>query len=241
MNELSISRISTYLQCRKRYYFRYVEGLKPLKDLEALEIGKDYHAALAGEEPTTLMGEVLKSVFEKYIKLDYEKQEVDFEYLISKNIVINGRVDGILKDGAIVEHKTASVVDSRYLFNLRLDLQIPMYMLAFGTNRCTYTIIQKPRLKQKANETEEEFKARLIKWYDDVEINYNKIFIHTELRNPQELKNFKQEIRYLALEMIRRKKFIRNPNACKIFQCPYAGVCLDYDPKYIPEGFVLSI
>lgn len=43
---LSATRINTFLNCRRRYFFEYEEGLEPIKTPTALSMGRAVHAAI---------------------------------------------------------------------------------------------------------------------------------------------------------------------------------------------------
>ena len=87
----------------------------------------------------------------------------------SRSFDLAGKVDGIVKiDGEywLLEHKTASVIDSGYLERLWMDTQIILYShyiektMGIKITGVLYNILAKARLKQSTGETEEEFQAR---------------------------------------------------------------------------------
>jgi hypothetical protein len=87
----------------------------------------------------------------------------------SRSFTLAGRVDGVVRIGSehfILEHKTASVLDSSYLERLWTDFQITLYSfyveqaLGIRINGVLYNILVKPRLQQGLGETEAEFEAR---------------------------------------------------------------------------------
>jgi hypothetical protein len=87
----------------------------------------------------------------------------------SKSFVLAGKVDGIVKlDGLyyLLEHKTASQVDSGYLERLWTDFQICLYswyvekFLGYKISGVIYNILSKAKLKQSKGETEAEFEER---------------------------------------------------------------------------------
>jgi hypothetical protein len=87
----------------------------------------------------------------------------------SKSFVLAGKVDGIVKlDGLyyLLEHKTASQVDSSYLERLWTDFQICLYswyvekILGYKISGVIYNILSKAKLKQSKGETELEFEER---------------------------------------------------------------------------------
>ncbi len=87
----------------------------------------------------------------------------------SRSFDLAGKVDGIVRiDGEywVLEHKTASVIDSGYLERLWMDTQIILYShyiektMGIKISGVLYNILAKARLKQSAGETEEEFQVR---------------------------------------------------------------------------------
>jgi hypothetical protein len=87
----------------------------------------------------------------------------------SKSFVLAGKVDGIVKlDGLfyLLEHKTASQIDSGYLERLWTDFQIVLYSwyveqyLGYKISGVVYNILTKAKLKQSQGETEAEFEER---------------------------------------------------------------------------------
>jgi hypothetical protein len=87
----------------------------------------------------------------------------------SRTFILAGKVDGIVKlDNAyyLLEHKTASQIDSGYLERLWTDFQIILYswyvekMLGYKISGIIYNILAKAKLKQSKGETEAEFEER---------------------------------------------------------------------------------
>ena len=40
---LSVTSLQTFKQCPMRYYYRYILGLTPVEDTDALRVGTNYH------------------------------------------------------------------------------------------------------------------------------------------------------------------------------------------------------
>ena len=87
----------------------------------------------------------------------------------SRSFVLSGKVDGIVRIGNeyfVLEHKTASLLDSSYLERLWTDFQITLYAyyveqtLGLPITGILYNVLVKAKLQQSAGETEEEFEAR---------------------------------------------------------------------------------
>ena len=64
---------------------------------------------------------------------------------------------------------------------------------------------------------------------------YNNAVSHGWWDKEREAK--RQEIIYLAKQIKNCKMFWRNPNTCALTSCPYASICLDYEPTMQIVGF----
>lgn len=88
---------------------------------------------------------------------------------LSRSFVLAGKVDGIVRVGRdyyLLEHKTASQVDSDYLEKLWCDFQVTLYShyieqtLGIRIAGVVYNVLVKAKLQQGKGETEAEFEAR---------------------------------------------------------------------------------
>ena len=94
--------------------------------------------------------------------------EKEFSIRLGYGLYLRGKMDGILADGTPIEHKTSGVaVDEKYIDRLAWDDQVSVYLLALSLIRGTpvprvvYTMCQKPTIRLKQNETEEEYVERV--------------------------------------------------------------------------------
>ena len=87
----------------------------------------------------------------------------------SRSFTLAGKVDGIVRIGDehfLLEHKTASILDSGYIERLWTDFQIILYCwyveqaLGIRINGVIYNVIVKAKLQQSKGETEAEYEAR---------------------------------------------------------------------------------
>ena len=87
----------------------------------------------------------------------------------SRSFSLAGKVDGIVKMNGqyfLLEHKTASLIDSGYLERLWGDFQIQLYCwyieqtLGWRISGIVYNILAKAKLRQRQGETEEEYQDR---------------------------------------------------------------------------------
>ena len=110
-------------------------------------------------------------------------------------------------------------------------------MLAYGVRKAYYTVCKSPSIRQKNNETEEEFFKRCCEWYDedtDSKITMREIY-HTE----EEINNFAREQALTIKEMSDCNLFYRNRGYCYKWgkMCEYAPVCEHYDKEQEYIGF----
>lgn len=241
--KLSASLIKAYKTCRRKYELRYLEELEPVAKAQALTDGTNYHEGIEAFYKT---GEILIDMNEPKISAmvwaytEYIAPEIGkvksaeewFEYKLTKKHSVIGRNDAIAENGLAVEHKTTSNdVDDEYVYNLQWDEQILTYMLATGTNEMLYTVIKKPTIKQKQNETAEQYYERCKEWYaTDTELKARVIKV---IRNPEEIEEHRKNLIVLANEIENQKHFYRNPTACTCYnrRCEYAPICLNYNPQ----------
>lgn len=249
--DLSISKIKAFKACRRMYQLKYIEKVEPIQSPEALEIGKNYHKMIddyyKGEEPPEIFTKEVAMffAFKKYIvpRINIVKTEVKFE----KNDVEHclnfvGIIDGITEDGVLVEHKTTSHDFDEYEYGLQWDEQLLAYMWLTGKRKIIYTLIKKPTIRQKKDETDEEFYQRMLEWYD-VDTDSKARLIEIE-RADEEIKQFEKELFVMCEEMIYAqskpdKLFFKNTCHCTAYgrRCEYAPICLNYDPNQEYIGF----
>jgi hypothetical protein len=172
---LTHSSIAAFKQCRRRYQYRYVDGLE-LKDRPAyFDFGSAIHTGLAehyrGAKPEDAVLAIEKyfadnppaaddaermaswmeslglavSIFRNYvarypqesfkvveIEKPFELPIVDVRGQTFDGLKLAGKVDGVVEENGlwVLEHKTASVIDSRYQRKLTLDAQSMLYLEA---------------------------------------------------------------------------------------------------------------
>lgn len=239
---ISVSRIKLFKACRRAYQFRYLEGLIPAETASALQTGISYHEKLGQlykdgyfEVTDYTKESAMAMAYKEYIypKFSVTASEEWFE----KDGFI-GRVDGVAEDGRLVEHKTASGdIGEEYEFNLQWDEQILMYMYLTGARSMWYTVCRKPTIRQKKNESEEEFFDRMVRWYgEDTE---SKIRVFEVSRTDEEVEQYARELREIAEEMRTTHNLYRNPCYCNHWgrRCEYSPICLNYDPNEEYVGF----
>lgn len=242
---VSISKVKMFKSCRRMYELKYVEGLVPREKAEALQVGASYHKLL----------EELNTQGHHWDYVDFSKEramaEAYYRYIFplfrvteaEKELVLDlgdsnelfGIVDGIADDGHIVEHKTTgSEITEQYEYNLLWDEQILAYMLLTGERKVWYTVCRKPTIRQKQNETEEDFFYRMCEWYDaDTD---SKIRLLEIERTDAEVEQFKASLLRILAEMKLVEwsgNYYKNTCHCNMYgrRCEYSSVCLHYDPN----------
>lgn len=256
--KISATKVKCYKACKRKYYFSYVEELKPVQDAQPLVDGANYHAMLESlykdgdfeidmDNPKV---SAMATAYKRYIYPQFKVNivEATFECALNNEHTLVGRFDGIAEDGLVVEHKTTSNdVDDEYIYNLQWDEQILDYMLATGTNEMYYTVCKKPTIRLKQNETNEQYYERCVAWY--AEDTDKKIRVIKVTRNQKEIDAQKEALLHIASRMYvneedykflqkcnsaeREQIFYRNPSHCTCYgrRCEFASICLDYDPK----------
>lgn len=244
---LSNSAIQCFKSCRRLYELKYIEGITPVQIANALERGRSYHEKLE----SVLMGmdfewndpktDAMAYAFKEIIlpKIGHvEAVEEWFEKPLLTGGTIVGRCDGRLKDGTLVEHKTTSSdLDDAYIAGLQNDEQILTYMWAYGVNHILYTVCKTPMIRQKKDETEDEFRERCIEWYNtDTELKIGTIDVY---RSPEEIAEFEDALALMDEEISSCKNFYRVPSHCMKWgrPCEYMSICRNYDPEMEYIGF----
>ena len=246
--KLSASLVKTYKMCRRKYELKYLEELEPIAKSQALQEGSDYHETLErfykgkssfgyfdGCNPKV---EAMSMAYYLYAYRNHEElqgieyAEKWFEYPLTKKHSLVGRNDAVTIDGIPVEHKTTSMdVDDEYVYALQWEEQILSYMLANSINEMYYTVVKKPTIRQKQNETDWEFYDRCVDWYG-VDTD-KKVKVIKVTRSFVEIEEHRKNLIVMANEIEGCKHFYRNPSACTCYnrRCEYSQICLNYNPQ----------
>jgi hypothetical protein len=238
---LSISKIKLFKACRRAYELKYVEGLEPVQTADALQTGLWYHdlietlyrdGNLSSYEGNYSKEVAMATAYQKYIypKFKVKACEEWKSYNLMTGDTLIGRLDGIAEDGRLVEHKTTSSdITEEYEYNLQWDEQMLAYMLMTGAREIYYTVCRKPTIRQKKNETDEEFFNRMVEWYD--EDTETKIRVMLISRTDAEVEEFMDAVEKMAREMNETSHYYRNTAYCRQWgrMCDYAPICLHYD------------
>jgi len=242
---LSVSKIKTFKACRRLYQLKYIELLEPIVRPEALETGANYHKLLErinNGDMTALDEDYSKEsamaiAYHKYIYPKFHVTEAEkwLEYDLGDKDFLVGIVDAVSDNGYIVEHKTTgSEITEEYEYGLQWDEQILAYMLMTGMRKVWYTVCRKPTIRQKKDETAEDFFGRMVAWYDvDTE---SKIRLLEIIRTDEEVEQFRLELLSMCDTMKKVESigtYYKNTCHCKQYgrRCEYSSICLNYDPN----------
>lgn len=243
---LSVSKIKLFKACRRAYELKYLEGLEPIQKADSLETGTGYHKRIenmyTGNESENISDfskdAAMAEAYRKYIFPELKVKAVE-QWVECPGLNLVGIVDGIAEDGRLVEHKTTSgEIGDEYEYRLEWDEQILAYMLMTGERSMYYTVCRKPNIRQKKNESDEEFYNRMLEWYDTDTKSKIRFFI-VERKN-EDIQVFYDDVKMISDEMNSTKNFYRNTQHCFKWgrECEYAPVCLSYDPNQEYAGFI---
>lgn len=241
MSTVSISRVNLFKACRRAYQLKYIYNLEPVERAESLETGATYHSKIEELYKTGALDvsdlskeSAMATAYQKYIYPKFRVKSVEdwVEYMLPNGDKLIGRVDGITESGALVEHKTTSAeIGEDYEYGLQWDEQILAYMLATGARKMWYTVCRKPSIRQRMNETDEEFFNRMVAWYDDN--TESKIKLMQIERTAKEVNDFALELRKMIYDIDHCDHYYRNCYHCNKWgrRCEYSSICLHYDPN----------
>ena len=236
------SSIADFLRCRRRYYYAWVENLRPIAEEEHLKIGELFHQSLkkyysAGPEeairslPDSIHAEKVKRLLIAYIEHykgnDFTPQiaEETFSANLPNGCIFTFTPDLIVKHGdtlAIVEHKTTSRDIDEFTTSLvHYDQQTLRYMaglrqIGININTVIFNVVQI---------TGPEFVRREVQ------------------RDERLIEKAWQELLVIAEEVRKEKVFLMSYNElCRY--CPYEVLCLaektGLDSTIIKEGYFIK-
>lgn len=252
-NRMSVSEMKLFKACRQAWFFKYHEHLEVTEKSDALETGLSYHSKLedlyAGKLDTSDLSKesAMALAYKKYIYPKFKVVSTEDWFIkdLGNGFSLIGRTDGI-SEGYLVEHKTTSETNlEEYEYGLQWDEQILAYMYGNTVKKIKYTVCRKPNIKQKVNETEEQFFERMVNWFD--EDTDNKIRLIEISRTSEEIEAFRKHCAKIAKEIgcidsdsnNCDENIYRNTAYCTKWgrRCEYANICLNYDPNEEYTGF----
>lgn len=174
-------------------------------------------------------------------KIQQVKNEVKLRLELDKGIFV-GSIDNLFKfENQLWMHelKSAKELTEYRIDKIKTDLQHSAYYYVFHIlhpkhkiHKIRYDIIRKPSIRQKQNETLEEYKKRLLTWYDGIDSSCNDRKFYSEPLDAPKLKesNVFNTLNHVADEMSRCKDiddFYQNFDVCsdKYGKCQYFDIC----------------
>jgi len=272
---LTYSGIKDILTCQRRYYWSREEGLRPIDVPAPLTYGSLVHEFLDlyldDYDPLDCYTTALDGAKSKFptegdvfckatatcmaygdrfgLGLPFEVLDTEVKWVVDMGAFdMHGRVDGVArKDGKlyILEHKTASKIDERYVDGIWRDLQVSIYGYIasefleqkYGEKieGVIYNVLQKPTIrrlgitkKRLAPEADDQFHARCMDWYE----KQGDDAFHVEvvpLLSHQREDVLREVIEYYFLyEFARSRNFWpRNTQNCNRIglKCPFLSLC----------------
>jgi len=158
---------------------------------------------------------------------------------ITNDIWFAGRLDMIAEidnNKWLFEHKTTSSLENGYFDKLAIDPQVTGYSYLVTQKYpdicgVVYNVLRKPSIRQKQNETIEEFYQRMRNDYLERPEFY---FQRREVvRNDKELAEFPIYVKNVAGEIqYHRNFFPRNTRQCSLYgKCTFRSLCIEYSPE----------
>lgn len=211
--------------------------------MEAAETDKE--SEMLWSQEAVIMG-MLKGYIERYAKQDSVQwdiiaPETDFVFDLKSGMKYAGKRDLLVrarkvKGITLVEHKTTSVLSSGYLAKLPLDNQILIYCKSveedkqFGElpKQIIYNVIKKSGLRQRQNETFNQYKERIEQEYLD---NISSYFYREVIPvSPKVVRDAYEELERCSQEVqrcMRTGYYYKNTTHCTAYgTCPYMPLCL---------------
>lgn len=159
-----------------------------------------------------------------------------FVWIMPDGTRITGKIDGVVvrPDGVwLVEHKTASQINTDYINRLTVDAQVSMYYWAVAKiygqrpKGIIYNVIRKPGIRQTKKETPADFQNRLLK----VLTTEDGYYFSTQLfRDETQVAAFDATLGYIVEDVKRERQrgaWVMNPSQCAPIgrTCPMLPLC----------------
>jgi len=247
---LSPSMITTFTKCRRAFWYSYICGLQSIETNKNLLLGSIMHLILQNfhsgdskflEKQKSIMlnfekfyseemTEIIKcfailDVYKTLYKPDTGQCEVEFRK-DNDRYFLRGFID-MIEDSKIYDFKYTSRPDSYTLFTT--ELQAGIYLLLTEKDSITFRIITKPSLKQKDDETDEEYYTRLI---EDIKRRpayyFNDITFYSSEYDFQQIEDYLEVVtseikRLVELDF---EHYYQNRSACMCpHQCEFLPIC----------------
>lgn len=183
-NLLTNSRLKTAQSCLRKHAYEYVDWFRPVTESHALTFGRIIHEALEHGPSHQVTGDPLDVVIAEELLTGYYRRWGQFEDVLGVEMrfelplpgvnlelehdtyKLAGKIDVLLRDGTIIDHKTTSeslAPDSPLWERLAMDSQISQYFLGAASlgvepKRWIHDVIRKPEIRPKKATPESERK-----------------------------------------------------------------------------------
>lgn len=252
------SSIATYASCPRRYEYAYVYRIRRETISPALVVGrrfdstvKHWHRTGEMSMPLPEDGDHAKAIaLSRAYAYVWQDRHSDVQYdvrfrrrLPGTHLWVAGEADGVLGSSKLWELKTTSEdIDpgSDYWLKLRLDWQISLYCWALGLNHVMYDVAKKPTIRQKKEESLEEYRNRCI---EQLTSEPDRFFARKEVvRLDRELQQFLDTDLIPRIVLIRAtKQFPRHIAWDSCRWCEYQSPCYQDIPASPPPiGYQLK-
>lgn len=214
----------------------YCQKVLDEADAAGLHVDEEYEVSLA--KATSLMRAYLKKYSHDHDVYNILAVEAQFRVHLVDDIFIVGKIDRTMieKDtGAFLptETKTAAQFDAD-VNKLMLDFQVSVYAWAFMKQlglryvNVLYDVILKPMLRQKKDESVEQYLARIEEAITEDPTRY---FVRTKVhRSHDELRRTEEELVIRCRELVRRREsrevYRISGDHCN-WRCDYRKLCLE--------------
>lgn len=242
LGPLHASEMRLLLACPRKWHHAHVSRRVPRAESEALTRGRAVHEYLAhwwaGESAIALPEDPIARAccigYGAYWGSPPAALSIQVEHpwkAALGSVECAGTLDALMVlDGedVIVEHKTTSqdiTPGSMYWRQVvTTDAQVSMYRAAFPGAKIVYDVIRKPALRQKQNETADQFVARCIEAMAKEPERYFQRATVVRLESEDEA--FARDV--VSIDRLRRgKDHPRNPASCFAYgtRCGYFDTC----------------
>lgn len=154
---------------------------------------------------------------------------------VSKTFRLAGKIDGLEKRGNkwfLVEIKTSGQLNKAYIDRLPLDTQVTTYVYAltrmgYDIGGVVYRVIRKPTIKPRQNETNGEYRQRLIRDYQERQDFY--FYEEPLYRSKADLDEFEAELWAITQDVLSAERlgwWYKNTSRCAEYGgCEFLPLC----------------
>lgn len=235
--EYSYSQCSSFIECPKLWYWRYIRKIEPLNEPEYYKAGRDAHKGIEkpNEAPNTIYGKI------GVLAGKFFDQRMLLEKEVSKKILLDSSTDDIVvcvADGLtpteIVEYKTTSRATPDFVHSQVMSLQNRLYGYVFQKSNLLLRIIKKHSLKQKKGESDSLFEERILEGYREKPEEWF-LEISSVIEEPSKaLIEMKQIIKLMKSCQMSGVFPVAAPYGCyKFSACSYLPLCSDFETNKI--------